>query len=99
MNINILIISIPVFHINMHILYKLLKLCFENIERIDCIYSKKFERIFIGLVKYTKTKYVKTVEFQMNNINRFIFEKEINGNNTYFYMLNLKIMRKDKFAF
>ncbi len=35
MNINILMISIPVFHINIYILYKLLKLCFENIDRID----------------------------------------------------------------
>jgi len=95
MNINILMISIPIFHIIMYTLYKLLKLCFENIDRIDCIYSKDFDRIFIGLVKYTKTKYLKTFEFQMNNINRFIFEKEINGNNTYFY-LNVEFKNNEK---
>ena len=31
----------------------------------------------------------------MNNINRFIFEKEINGNNTYFY-LNVEFKNNEK---
>ena len=55
-----------------YIIYKLSKKFFDNIYRIDCIFSRNFDRIFIGLVKYTKTSYANTFEFQMNNIDRFI---------------------------
>ena len=72
----------------MYILYKIFKYCYENIFRIDCIYSKNFDRVFIGLVKYTKTKYVNTFEFQMDNIRRFILERK--GGN-----FNLKVEFKN----
>ena len=68
------------WNITLFIIYKLLKICFENIYRIDCIFSKDFDRIFIGLVKYTKTSYVNTFEFPMNNIDKFILEKISNEN-------------------
>ena len=76
-------------NIILYILYKIFKYFFENIFRIDIIYSKNFDRVFIGLVKYTKTKYIKTFEFQMNNINRFVFERV--GNRTF----NLKVIFKN----
>ena len=57
---------------------------------IDIIYSKNFDRMFIGLVKYTKTSYVNIFEFQMNNINRFILENI--GHDNYNLKVILKIM-------
>ena len=60
----------------LYIIYKCLKSCYEKISRIDCIYSKDFDRIFIGLVKYTENSYVNTFEFEMNNIDRFILEDQ-----------------------
>ena len=73
-------------------MYKCVKFTFDNIIRIDCIYSKNFDRIFIGLVKYTKTKYVNTFEYQMDNIDRFILENGANNNNRVF---NLKVVLKN----
>ena len=63
------------WNIIFYIIYKLAKKFFDNIYRIDCIFSRNFDRIFIGLVKYTKTSYVSTFEFPLNNIDRFILEK------------------------
>ena len=83
-NKNILMISILIFKLTMYIIYKFIKICFENIGRIDCIYSKNFDRIFIGAVKYTNSKYIKTAEFQMNNISKFIFERDVKFSNVYF---------------
>ena len=72
------------------LIYKWVKVCKENIYRIDFIYSKDFDRIFIGLVKYNKKSYVNTFEFQMNTIERFILEKQ--GSKVIF---NLKVIFKD----
>ena len=82
------VIVFPIVNIILYILYKIFKYCFDNIFRIDCIYSKNFDRVFLGLVKYTKTKYINTFEFQMNNISRFILERE--GTN-----FNLKVEFKN----
>ena len=88
----ILVIFPLVANITFYILYKCLTFTFDNILRIDCIYSKNFDRIFIGLVKYTKTKYVNTFEYQMDNIDRFILENGANNNNRIF---NLKVVFKN----
>ena len=75
----------------MYILYKFFKLKRKSIFRIDYLYSKDFDRIFIGLVNYTETKYENTFEYQMNNINRFIFEKKEENDVTNFHLkLNFK---------
>ena len=68
------------FVLVMIIFCKCIKSIKKNIIRIDCIYSKSFDRIFIGLVRYSKSRYLKTFEFQMNNINRFIHYKLVNVN-------------------
>ena len=91
-NKNILMISILIFNLTMYIIYKFIKIFFENIGRIDCIYSKNFDRIFIGAVKYTNSKYIKTAEFQMNNISKFIFERDVKFSNVYF---NLNVVFKN----
>ena len=76
----------------MYILYKIFKYYFDNIFRIDCIYSKNFDRVFIGVVKYTKTKYINTFEYQMNNISRFILERVGNSSVTNY---DLKVIFKN----
>ena len=66
--------------------------CYNSLEgkikRIDFIFSKDFNTIFIGLVKYTETKYVATFEFQKNNITRFFYESADNN-------FNLKVQFKN----
>ena len=80
--------SLIIINSILYIRYKWVKYYKENICRIDIIYSKDFDRIFIGLVKYTQTSYVNTFEFQMNNIDRFILERA--GTQSY----NLKAVFK-----
>ena len=84
------IFSTITVNIILYIVFKCLKNCLENIYRIDCIFSRNFDRIFIGLVKYTKTSYVNTFEFQMNYIEQFILEKISNDN------YDLKVVFKNK---
>ena len=66
--------------------------CYNSLEgkikRIDFIFSKDFNTLFIGLVKYTETKYVATFEFQKNNITRFFYESADNN-------CNLKVQFKN----
>ena len=84
-------ISFPIFNIIIYIIYKCYNFKYNNICRIDCIYSKNFDKIFIGFVKYTHIKYVNTLEYQMNNIKRFILEKSINNSNDF----ELKVVFKN----
>ena len=86
------VIAFPIVNIILYILYKILKYYFDNIFRIDCIYSKNFDRVFIGIVKYNKTQYINTFEYQMNNISRFILEREGNSSNSNY---NLKVVLKN----
>ena len=88
-NFLVLLITISVcviFNLLVYFLYKCCKSSKENILRIDFIYSKDFERIFIGVVKYTKTNYIKTLELQKNDINKFIYER-VEDINFYFKVL------------
>ena len=78
-------------NIIIYIIYKCFKRFKENIRRFDFIYSKNYDRIFIGIVKYTKTSYVNTFEFEMNDIERFILQKM--GNNSISY--DLKVVFKN----
>ena len=89
-NSNIMVIYyIPTYNIILYIIYKCFKKFKENVVRIDCMYSKNFDKIFIGLVKYTKTSYAKTFEYEINNIEKFTLIKE--GKN-----FNLKVELKKK---
>ena len=56
---------------------------------MDCIFSRDFDRIFIGLVKYNQKSYINTFVFNVNKIDRFILEKR--GNENY----NLLVVFKD----
>ena len=88
----IIIIVGIIIDLIIYFLYKCLKLKKENIYKIDFIYSKDFDRIFIGLVKYNQAKYVNTFEYQKNNINKFVYEREGNSNSKNF---NLKVEFKN----
>ena len=47
--------------------------------RIDFIYSKDFDELFIGVVvKAINYSYRNTFEYQMKNVNRFILERKLN---------------------
>ena len=72
------LLLLPGVNIILLLLYK----CFEIFKflRIDCIYSKNFDRIFIGLVKLNEASYVKTFEYQINDIDKFILQRQANDN-------------------
>ena len=91
--IGILLILLGAIIINLivYYLYKCCKYCNGNILRIDFIKTKDLN-IFIGVVKYTETKYVNTFEFQKDNINKFIYEGEGNNSTTF----NLKVLFKNE---
>ena len=74
------------FVLIMIIFCKCIKSIKKNIIRIGCIFSKSFDRIFIGLDRYSKSRYLKTFEYQMNNINRFIYEKVGINNHINFHL-------------
>lgn len=63
----------------------------NGVIRIDFIYSKNFDTIFIGVVKNGEKSYAKTFEFKMDNIDKFILQNF--EYNTGFY---LKVIFKDK---
>ena len=63
----------------------------NGVIRIDFIYSKNFDIIFIGVVKKGEKSYAKTFEFKMDNIDKFILQNF--EYNTGFY---LKVIFKDK---
>ena len=79
------------------VIYLLIASCFKCCSkdtRIDFIYSKNFERIFIGVVNYKLNGYSKTFEYQTDEIDRFGFLKpeNINGPTSFVVILKNKIM-------
>ena len=60
--------------------------------RIDFIYSEDFDRIFIGVVEKYEKSYIKTFEFRMDIIDKFVLQKFKNYGNGF----DLKVMFKDK---
>ena len=69
-----------IWNIILYIIYKCLNICFDKIYRIDCIFSRDFNRMFIGIVKYDKKSYINTFLFEVDNIDRFVLEKIGNKN-------------------
>ena len=63
----------------------------NGVIRIDFVYSKNFDIIFIGVVKNGEKSYAKSFEFKMDNIDKFILQNL--KDNTGFY---LKVIFKDK---
>ena len=97
--ISIVIIAIPMLVCLLH--YWCSKCQFHD-ARIDFIYSKDFDRIFIGIVNYNQKKYSKTFEYQLDEIERFFFQlpEIINGDSTLSIELKSKrIVHIQRFKF
>ena len=58
----------------------------ESFERIDWIYSKNFDRIFIGVVK-NDTTYITSYTYQLNEISKFVLVMKGKG---YVFQIFLK---------
>lgn len=56
------------------IIFHICMKCQLHDTRIDFIYSKDFDRLFIGKVNYEENSYTKTFEYQMNDIEKFYFQ-------------------------
>lgn len=59
--------------------------CCSAESRMDFIYSKDFDRIFVGVVNSAEDKYIKTFEYQINEIERFFFQQS-ESKNAYFIL-------------
>lgn len=86
----LILFGLIIYNILVYMIYICFKITCDKIYRIDFIFSKDFDQLFIGFVKYNQKSYINTFEFQMNDINKFIFEIE---NNTNYY--NLKVLFKN----
>ena len=79
----LILINIIIF-----LLCKCCSTCRAHDSRIDFIYSKDFKRLFIGIVNYDEKSYIRTFEYQTEQIDHFYFQKpEFNYNNYYFKVL------------
>ena len=66
------------------------KLYNTKIMRIDCVFSKNYDRIFIGFVRRNEKSYKNTFLFQTNNIIKFELEQYNNSNKAFYLKILLK---------
>ena len=82
-----------IFPISIFFIFYSCNKCYcSNDTRIDFIYSKDFDKIFIGIVNYKQNRYSKTFEYQMDEIERFLVQQPeaLNGNSTFKVVLKNK---------
>ena len=86
------LLPIILFPIIVWLLCLAFKKCCSRDTRIDIIFSKNFDKIFIGKVNYKQDGYSQTFEYQMSDIERFFFQQPevINGNSTFKVVLKNK---------
>ena len=66
-------------------------ICFKSADsRIDFIYSKGFDKIFIGIINYLGNSYYKTFEYNLNEVEKFIFQQPEINNGNYTFKVSLK---------
>ena len=58
--------------------------------RIDFIYSKGFDKIFIGIIKNSEYVYFKTFEYNLNEVEKFIFQQPESNDGNYTFKVSLK---------
>ena len=58
--------------------------------RIDFIYSKGFDKIFIGIVNNSGYVYYKTFEYNLNEVEKFIFQQPESNDGNYTFKVSLK---------
>ena len=90
-----LILLIPLISVSVLIIVNIIILLIfillrQNFLRIDIIYSKNFDRIFIGIVKYNES-YKNTFIFYIDSIDRFVLQKKNALDDKY----TLKVMFKE----
>ena len=66
------------------------KLYNKKIMRIDCVFSKNYDRIFIGLVRRNENSYKNTFLFQINNIIKFELQQYNNSSKSFYLKVLLK---------
>jgi hypothetical protein len=65
----------------------------EMFRRIDWVYSKNFDRLFIGVVK--DDNYLKSGTYNINEIDKFVLISNIYNNNAYSFKVCLKDGRNE----
>ena len=92
-------IFILIINIFEFLFYKCKKLCSKkDNSRIDFIYSKDFEKIFIGIVDYNEKSYITNFNFYNKEIDKFLFLASEGGKFFIrdFYSLFIKLNNGNK---
>lgn len=63
---------------------------YNKIKRMDVVCSSDFKNIFLGLVKYYERSYKKCFIFEIDNIEKFVFEKYKNSNKYFILKIIFK---------
>ena len=75
-----------------YILYICSLFCITQESRIDFIFSKGFDRIFIGILNNGGAIYCRTFEYDLNDVEKFIFQQVEGKEGNY----TLKVLLKDQ---
>jgi len=86
----ILILPTLIFPIFLFLLCACYAKCRSHDSRIDFIYSKDFDRIFIGIVNYKLNGYSRTFEYKTDEIEKFLFQKSEHKNGHTKFIVLLK---------
>ena len=86
----LIIIMIPILFC---LIFNCCMKCRFHDARIDFIYSKEFDRIFIGKVNFKENSYSKTFEYKMDDIEKFFFQQPEIINGDLYLKVHLKSNR------
>ena len=57
---------------------------------MDFIYSKGFDKIFIGIINNLGNVFYKTFEYNLNEVEKFIFQQPEINNGNYTFKVSLE---------
>lgn len=86
------LLCLLIFPIIIYLLCLTCDRCCTGEKRLDFIFSKDFDRIFIGAVNDTQERYNKTFEYQIDEIERFFFQQSESKK----YYSNFKVALKNQ---
>ena len=73
--VSIVLFCYPGIYLILYIICKFVKCCAKSSIRIDIIYSRDFDKLFIGIVNVNKNSYLSTKDFNIREIDKFVLSK------------------------
>ena len=73
----------PFLYLIFYLIFKAARCCEQSLIRIDIIYSRDFDKLFIGIVNVNTNSYLGATEFNLNEIDKFVLSKNKAGENGF----------------